>query len=164
MVIHALQHNGAGGGGAGVYKVDTIKLVIAGKSIGVDLRGAALPTPKPRPHMTILWHPDGFSAADLQKVSEITTAWCYARNIGVLSRVVAFTLEEMDPDEVRGRVGAGGVLACRSIKKIKSKGGRSSEGSLSCSMYRRSNSIRGVWLRCVGIPSMRARDGDFESQ
>ena len=28
-------------GGSGVYKIDTIKLVIAGNSIGVDLRGAS---------------------------------------------------------------------------------------------------------------------------
>ena len=41
MVIHAGQHCGAGGGGSGVYKIDTIKLVIAGNSIGVDLRGAS---------------------------------------------------------------------------------------------------------------------------
>ena len=90
VVIHSLQHIGAGGGGAGVYKIDTIRLVIDGKSIGVDLRGvlrafgvavahahrvrcvyaryltltahptgAALPTPKPKPIMTLMWHPDG---------------------------------------------------------------------------------------------------------
>ena len=144
MVIHAGQHCGAGGGGSGVYKIDTIKLVIAGNSIGVDLRGAsasareraargdaasraphtttnpvarvggsrarrsprplsagaALPTPKPRPVMTLMWHPDGFTQSDLHKVMEKAYQWSYARNIGVLSRVVCFTLDEMDPDYV----------------------------------------------------------------
>ena len=50
--------------------------------------------------MTLMWHPDGFTQSDLHKVMEKAYQWSYARNIGVLSRVVCFTLDEMDPDYV----------------------------------------------------------------
>ncbi|KAJ1447394.1 hypothetical protein M885DRAFT_591385, partial [Pelagophyceae sp. CCMP2097] len=99
MVYHRTQKSGPGGGAGGLFKLERIKLILTGKCIAVDLRGAQVPTPKPRPHVPVLYRAEGYTAKDLAEVEALADRWMYSRNIGVLSRVVLFTIDN-DWEEV----------------------------------------------------------------
>ena len=86
--------------------MEKLTLFITGKCISVDLRGAQIPTPKPRPHIPVLYRKKGFTPGELLRVVESADSWMYSRSIGVLSRVVSFTLgddweEDISPRGVR---------------------------------------------------------------
>lgn len=112
---HRTQKSGAGGGAGGLFKLERIALYLTGRSIAIDLRGAQIPTPKPRPHIPVLSRPGGFTAAQLRDVSEKAEQWMFSRSIGVLSRVVTFTLDDWEDcttkhDEATKRAKVSGEL------------------------------------------------------
>ena len=64
-----------------------------------------LPTPRPRPHIPVLYREGGFTPPELYDAIEAADAWMYSRNIGVLSRCVSFTLGEWEKEiSPRGEV------------------------------------------------------------
>lgn len=90
--MHRMQRYGAGGGAAGVFKMEKITMFITGKCISIDMRGVQIPTPKPRPHIPVLYRKQGFTPSELYTVVESADSWMYSRSIGVMERVVSFTL------------------------------------------------------------------------
>ena len=87
--MNKTQRFGAGGGAGAKFKMDRIQLFVTGDFISIDLRGCQMPTPRPRPHIPVLYREGGFTPPELYDAIEAADAWMYSRNIGVLSRCVA---------------------------------------------------------------------------
>ena len=103
--MNKTQRFGAGGGAGAKFKMDRIQLFVTGDFISIDLRGCQMPTPRPRPHIPVLYREGGFTPPELYDAIEAADAWMYSRNIGVLSRCVSFTLGEWEKDiSPRGEV------------------------------------------------------------
>ena len=103
--MNKTQRFGAGGGAGDKFKMDRIQLFVTGDFISIDLRGCQMPTPRPRPHIPVLYREGGFTPPELYDAIEAADAWMYSRNIGVLSRCVSFTLGEWEKEiSPRGEV------------------------------------------------------------
>ena len=100
--MNKMQRFGAGGGAGNKYKMERIELFVTGDCISIDLRGCQMMTPRPRPHIPVLYRKGGFTPPELYSAIEAADSWMYSRNIGVLSRCVDFTLGAWE-DEISPR-------------------------------------------------------------